>query len=683
MPAMRLLGRIAGLGLAGRVVSLACVAIVIATLVQLVALTFLMRNQSDAQRVTAIESVMATFSEISAVGIAHGHPEEYELIVRTLAGALPKGAAGLYAPDGSVLAYAGEGGEAPTLNSIRPSIEGLVRAQGRYWRTRALTHIGDGEVIGYAAYSYEPPSVFGMVGSLGWRLALVLVLAVAVIAPFTLPVARRVLSPVTELEKRIRARASDDRSELASDENDAILKPLLSAIDEAHAKSEATAARAMRLAYSDPVTRLPNRLHLMSKLDAHLNTNAPDPLYFVICDLDGFSKLNVAMGPRVADEALAMVGQRLRECADEVTEGTIVLGRVGSDQFGVLLIGASPSTCTAFMRAAGELIAAPMTLDDHRHNLSCSFGAARSPDDAIAPPDLIKKAEIALKEAKRLSGDRAVLFDDKLLEKARRRSRMEAEVRRGIERGEFVAVYQPKIYLESGALAGAEALARWQRPDGALVSPGVFIPIAEDLGLIAELGRSVLRDACFAAAKWNERGAKTRIAVNVSPVQFDEPDFVESVERILEESGLDPQLLELEITESSAVSDPDRVSRTIWPLRERGVHLAIDDFGTGHSNFASITRLPFDVFKIDQQFIRGLQNDPTAPSIVEMILAMAETLGQETVAEGIETAEQAEFLLNRACTIGQGYYFSPPLPADEFDTFVRTWQPRQNRRFVA
>jgi EAL domain-containing protein (putative c-di-GMP-specific phosphodiesterase class I) len=192
-----------------------------------------------------------------------------------------------------------------------------------------------------------------------------------------------------------------------------------------------------------------------------------------------------------------------------------------------------------------------------------------------------------------------------------------------------------------------------------------------------------MRDACFAASNWTRNGIAARIAVNVSPQQFDEPDFIQSVYQALDDSGLDPRQLELEITESAAVADPDRVARIMWPLRNRGVRLAIDDFGTGHSNFASITRLPFDVFKIDQQFVRALATDTNAPAIVEMILAMAEALGQETVAEGVETKEQADFLVRRACTIGQGYYYSPPLPAEEFDLFVRSWRPRPATKFAA
>ena len=678
---MKLLGGLSRMGLAGRVVSLACCAVIVAAIAQWVATPLLMRPELQFQRTAAVRAGLETLSAIGALDFGEDNAAQYQAILDSIGNALPGGASTLFDTEGNVVAHFDDTGSGPMPGLISAPPDHVFVANGRYAMSRPI--YVNGELRGHAGYSFQPRAMTAMMSTVIPLACLALLLVLGVIAPFMLPIARRVLKPVTDLEQRIRMRSAHDRSALASSEDDAMLKPLLSAIDEAHAKSEATAARAMRLAYSDPVTRLPNRLHLMAKLDALLNQDVASPLYFAVCDLDGFSKLNVALGPRVADEALAVVGQRLQAVFTGGDAQNVILGRLGADQFAVIATGMGADAIQSLMKKAGQVISEPMMLDDHRHNLSCSFGAAHAPNDAIAAHDLMKKAEIALKEAKRRSGNRLVLFDDKLLEKARNRSRLEAEVRRGIENGEFVAVYQPKIYLESGALAGAEALARWRRPDGALVSPGVFIPIAEELGLIAELGKSVLRDACMAAAKWKMHGRAARIAVNVSPVQFDEPDFAETVERILDEAGLDPRQLELEITESSAVRDPDRVSRIMWPLRERGVHMAIDDFGTGHSNFASITRLPFDVFKIDQQFIRGLQNDPTAPSIVEMILAMAETLGQETVAEGIETAEQAEFLLNRACTIGQGYYFSPPLPAEEFDAFIKTWQPRDLRRMVA
>ncbi len=188
------------------------------------------------------------------------------------------------------------------------------------------------------------------------------------------------------------------------------------------------------------------------------------------------------------------------------------------------------------------------------------------------------------------------------------------------------------------------------------------------------MGENILREACIEAAKWDFNGHKPRLAVNVSPLQFEDPNFVDMVNDVLTESRLPAKQLELELTETAAVDNPERVAKIMRPLRAKGVRFAIDDFGTGHSNFTTVTRLPFDVFKIDQQFVRAHGSDPHAPAIIEMILAMAEALGQETVAEGVETREHYEFLRRRACTIGQGYFFSPPLPAHEFESFVHHWR---------
>jgi EAL domain-containing protein (putative c-di-GMP-specific phosphodiesterase class I) len=378
-----------------------------------------------------------------------------------------------------------------------------------------------------------------------------------------------------------------------------------------------------------------------------------------------------------------MVAERLRTATHGLSGVGFFIGRIGADQFGIIAAGADHSAISIFLGNAERAIQDPMTVDGHSLRVTAAFGAASAPGDAANAADLMKQAEIALKEAKRAVGERRAFFDQRLIDRARARLNLEREIAEGLDRGEFVAVFQPKVRLETGELIGAEALARWRRPDGSVVSPGVFVPIAEELGLISRLGNCVMRDACFAAAEWNRNGAGLRIAVNVSPFQFGEPDFIASVQLALDESGLNPELLEMEITESAAVEDPEKVARTMWPLRNRGVRLAIDDFGTGHSNFTSITRLPFDVFKIDQQFIRALSTDPHAPAIVEMILAMAEALGLETVAEGVETREQADFLVRRACTIGQGYYYSPPLPSAEFDAFVRSWRPRPASRLAA
>ena len=669
------------LGLSGRVALIAVAAAFVAALAQWVVTPVLAQGEIKMQRQIAVTSGAVLLADVARVHAEAGHWSEVPTLVDALSNGLPDGQSAVFDADWNLLATDGAAAPLPshaTLKSLAGDPNGIFTQGDRYYAARPI--LAHGKTFGYAVYSFLPRpfvNVWLVVVALN---AVVLSLFLLAIAPLIYRLARHALKPVTDLERRIRNRDAKDKSRLADSSDDRLLKPLLTAIDEVHERSEAAMKRALALAYTDPVTRLPNRLRFLSRLDSVLA--AGGQTYLAICDLDRFRQVNVTYGPRVADLALVAVGERLRAAAT-TTSATYFLGRIGADQFGVIMPGASPETVRAFLAAAGEAIREIMTLEGHTLRVTASFGAACAPKDAATGGDLLKQAEVALKEGKRDPARSIAFFDQSLLDRARAQSRLEEEVREGIERGEFVAVFQPKVKFETGELVGAEALARWRRPDGAIVSPGVFIPIAEELGLIAKLGKQVMRDACFAAAGWNRRGIVSSVAVNVSPHQFDDPDFVSSVYQALDDSGLPAELLELEITESAAVADADRVARTMWPLRNRGVRLAIDDFGTGHSNFAAITRLPFDVFKIDQQFVRALSTDPHAPAIVEMILAMAEALGQETVAEGVETKEQADFLLRRACTIGQGYYYSPPLPADEFDAFVRSYRPRPADRFAA
>lgn len=671
------------LGLSGRVAIIAVVAAFVAALAQWVVTPFLAQEEIRYQRQTAVFAGANLLADISSIHAEAGHWAEIKKLIDALSIGMPDGQSAVFDKDWKLLAEDGSKTRMPSQKQMAAlaADRSAVLVEGeRYFAARPIQ--SNGVVYGYAVYSFQPRAFIDI-----WLLvvamnALVLSLVLLAMAPLIYRVARLALKPVTDLEKRIRMRDPKDKSKLADSSDDRLLKPLLTAIDGVHERSEAAMRRALMMAYTDPVTRLPNRLRFMSKLDAAVA--AGSGAYMVICDLDRFRQVNVTYGPRAADLALATVAERLRASASQSQTSPFFVGRIGADQFGVIFPGGDRETTARFIKTAGSAVADPMTLEGQMLRVTASFGAACAPQDASSGPDLLKQAEVALKEAKRLGGGQtSAFFDRSLLDKARAQSRLEDEVREGLERGEFVAVFQPKVKLETGELVGAEALARWRRPDGMAVSPGVFIPIAEELGLIARLGKQVMRDACFAAAGWNRKGIVSSVAVNVSPHQFDDPEFVDSVYKALDDSGLPPNLLELEITESAAVADADRVARTMWPLRNRGVRLAIDDFGTGHSNFAAITRLPFDVFKIDQQFVRALSTDPHAPAIVEMILAMAEALGQETVAEGVETKEQADFLLRRACTIGQGYYYSPPLPAVEFDAFVRSYRPRPADRFAA
>lgn len=667
-------------GLAGRVALIAIGAAVIATLAQWIATPIMAQNEVRLQQAIAASSGANLLGDVATLHAKAGHWDEIDELVDALSDGLPGGQSAVFDANWKLVAKDGAMDSLPdagALHELAANRNGILYLGDRVYAVRP---IGGDQVLGYAVFSFAPRSAINIWLAIVALNALVLVLALAVLAPFLIPIARRALKPVTDLERAIRSRDAKDKSKLAGSSDDRLLKPLLTAVDEVHDRSEAAMRRALTMAYTDPVTRLPNRLRFVSKLDAAATSN--QKLALVICDLDRFRQVNVTYGPRVADLALTTVAERLRASASQSPITSFFIGRIGADQFGILLLDAEQGVVTEFLMAAEKAIVETMALDNQQVRVSASFGVSRTPEDAQTGTDLLKLAEVALKEAKS-GATRHAFFSQNLLARAHSKSRMEDEIRQGLERGEFVAVFQPKVKLETGELVGAEALARWRRPDGAIVSPGQFIPIAEEMGVIHTLGKSVMRDACFAAAGWNQKGIISSVAVNVSPHQFDDPDFVTSVYQALDDSGLPPDLLELEITESAAVADADRVARIMWPLRNRGVRLAIDDFGTGHSNFAAITRLPFDVFKIDQQFVRALSTDPHAPAIVEMILAMAEALGQETVAEGVETKEQADFLLRRACTIGQGYYYSPPLPADEFDAFVRSYRPRPADRFAA
>jgi diguanylate cyclase (GGDEF)-like protein len=669
-------------GLAGRVAFIACGTAVAATLMQWIVTPVLLRSQFDNAQLTYASGAAQQLALIAGDDMRTGQGEDLENLVERMANPLPGGGAAIIGLDGGILAANKKGAEVARGLGLKG---GQLRQQAVLQgdaRIALYPVTKNSEPIAYAMLSIEPRTLLSTwVGILVYN-ALVFVLALTVFAFFLLPLGRKALKPVIELEKRIRQRDPKDKSKLADSSDDKVLKPLLAAIDEVHERSEAAMRRALTLAYADPVTRLPNRLRFLSKLEAMVDREGQG-VCIAICDLDGFRKINASIGPRLADSVLATIAERLRAAAGGVEGVGFFIGRTGADQFTIVAASADRSAISAFMNHADRAIQDPIMLDGHTLRVTAAFGAACAPDDAATATDLMKQAEIALKEAKRASGERRAFFDQRLIDKAKARQQLEMEISEGLDRGEFVAVFQPKVKLETGELVGAEALARWRRPDGAVVSPGKFVPVCEEMGLIGKLGRVVMRDACFAAAGWTRNGIAARIAVNVSPQQFDEPDFIQSVYQALDDSGLDPKQLELEITESAAVADPDRVARIMWPLRSRGVRLAIDDFGTGHSNFASITRLPFDVFKIDQQFVRALATDTNAPAIVEMILAMAEALGQETVAEGVETKEQADFLVRRACTIGQGYYYSPPLPAEEFDLFVRSWRPRPATKFAA
>ncbi len=548
----------------------------------------------------------------------------------------------------------------------------------------------DGRFLGHVVLrSRASASVAGSMNVSG-QSYLIALLAAVLAGLVTFVVARRLLesrSRAFDVLKTITpGKADKPLAQLALEEPEvaATLKDVLSGYDK-------TILNYRVQSIMDPTTQLATRAHFLKLVDARLKQFGERKVVLALIDINRFRRLNDTLGVAKADMVLGMVGKRLREhvqIADRTVRTAVFektpchVGRLAADQFAIVIPMADEGVAERLMQVIATVFDQPFEIGGKSIDLTATLAAATAPVDARNAPDLVKQAETALAKAKEERTTDLYFYTQRLADDAAERMHLEEDIRRGIENREFVAVFQPKIRFETGEVIGAEALARWRRPDGSVVSPGRFIPIIEDLGLISSLGISILQDACVEAAKWNRGGEPVRVAVNVSPHQFEDPDFIPSIYEALEDSKLDPELLELEITESVAVENPDKVAKIMRPLRSRGVRLAIDDFGTGHSNFTTVTRLPFDVFKIDQQFVRALSSDSHAPAIIEMILAMAETLGQETVAEGVETEDQVDFLRRRACTIGQGYHFSPPLPAHEFQSFVNHWRLNAGRRFA-
>ncbi len=523
-----------------------------------------------------------------------------------------------------------------------------------------------------------PASVFNIVVCI-----LVTMLISSAIGYVTYRITEKLLGPINTLAKEIRRLRPGQGDGLTSSVRK-VSDELADAVHDMTAKYDAIIRKTYQMSISDPLTGLINRAHFLKKTEAYILSGGERTVSVVIVDLDRFSRVNDKFGPQLADELLVMVGARLKAYLleadsamrplEQIEEAPSLLSRLAADTYAIVIPYTSQKVVEKIVEFLRFQLEKPFTLDGRLVELTAAYAAASAPQDAPNAVELMKQVDFSLKTSKHAKFKGLRFYDSSMQESAQRNLTLEDDIRRGIENKEFIPVFQPKIELETGVVIGAEALARWRRPDGAVVSPGVFVPKAEELGLIPKMGENILREACIKAAKWDFNGHKPRLAVNVSPLQFEDPNFVDMVNDVLTESRLPAKQLELELTETAAVDNPERVAKIMRPLRAKGVRFAIDDFGTGHSNFTTVTRLPFDVFKIDQQFVRAHGTDPHAPAIIEMILAMAEALGQETVAEGVETREHYEFLRRRACTIGQGYFFSPPLPAHEFESFVHHWR---------
>jgi len=492
--------------------------------------------------------------------------------------------------------------------------------------------------------------------------------------PLALLTFGRLFSPVKTLIDVANRAATGDlavRADIQSKDEFGVLAQTINTMLD---RMKANMDRARWLAYGDDLTRLANKTAFSERLKQMVDGGrAPGALFLI--DLDGFKRLNDAYGQEEGDALLRTTADRLRAVTAQFVrqlsaKGAVpapVLARLSGDEFALIAPGCISAPLAQEMASKIlDAVAQPLLAAGQPVKLTARIGISMYPHDASDSKTLLNSVNFAIDVAKDSGGGTWQFFEPSMTQNAIRRITLQNEMQRALKNREFIVYYQPKIDVRDGSIAGCEALVRWQKSPGKIISPGAFIDVAEETGLINEIGDYVLEEACKAAARWKEEGNPCSVAVNVSAVQFSRDNFSEIVNKTLSDTGLPHELLELELTESVAMTNPERLMEQVSPLRDRGVRFAIDDFGTGHSSLAYLTRLPFDVFKIDQSFVREMIEDKHARVIVQTILAMAESLGYRTVAEGVETREHFAFLQLHCCDYIQGYYFSRPLPEAEF-----------------
>jgi len=421
------------------------------------------------------------------------------------------------------------------------------------------------------------------------------------------------------------------------------------------------------LAHYDALTGLPNRLLFTDRAEqaqTHARRNKRT-LALLLIDLDHFKHINDSLGHSVGDAVLKAVSERL---GGQLEKG-ITLARLGGDEFAVLVENPQQAMQAAEL-AQGMLdgLREPFLFDGQSLFLTASIGISLFPNDALSAEQLLRNADAALFQAKNQGRESYALYTEELTAHAHRRVQLTSELRRAIAENELRVFYQPIHNLRSRRIEGVEALVRWQHPQRGMVSPGEFIPIAEQSGLIADLDNWVLTQACQQMRQWLEDGITLSfVAVNVSSRLFSRGDLDRRVSQVLIETGLAPEYLELEVTESAVMDDPEQAIDQMHRLRELGLKLSIDDFGTGYSSLLRLKRMPVQKLKIDQGFVAGLPDDEDDIAIVRAIIALAQAMGMRVLAEGIEQADQANFLLQNQCELGQGYWFARPMPAGQID----------------
>jgi diguanylate cyclase (GGDEF)-like protein/PAS domain S-box-containing protein len=424
------------------------------------------------------------------------------------------------------------------------------------------------------------------------------------------------------------------------------------------------------MAYYDVMTSLPNRRLFQDRLTQLLHAGATSMLAVVLINLDRFAQLNDAMGRHEGDALLVQIAQRLGACLPDAFN----LARIGGDTFAITLTDLSRGEDAADMlqQLVFGALDQPFELDGQEVRISTRAGLALAPGDGADAETLFKHAEAALKNAK-TSGERYLFYAPRMNAALAARMALENALQTALEERQFVMFYQPRVDLASGAIVSAEALIRWHHPERGIVGPVDFIGLAEETGLIRPIGTWVIEAVCAQQKAWHDSGAAiVPVAINLSAVQCVQAELLNTIAGTMAAHGLEQRFIEFELTETAVMSNPDEAARNLKALKALGVQLSLDDFGTGYSSLAQLKRFPFDFVKIDRSFVSGVDSNPGDKAIAAAIIAMAHSMGLKVVAEGVETEAQLTVMQTLKCDEMQGYLFSKPLPAVEFEALVRS-----------
>ena len=675
-------------GLQARAVIFTSALMALTAAVSAAILIFGAQTEGERQQIGIAHDLTEYLASRAGDVMAHGNTRVLEMMIQGSTQQRNVRAISIRDANNNVLAQTG-GSDADNAAMTQLSARALADQAVVYSRGRdgavtvAAPIVRQGQVIGVALRMWEASAYkFDAFPSLTPFLLIVACLALAAI-PLTALAVRRAIAPLDEL-----ARYAEQVGELGQaapitmrtgDE----FETLANAFNNMTGRLDASMRQIQEIAFVDPVTRLPNQDRFIREVDYFIlqNKTGQSTAAVIVIELTRLPRLLQTLDPDAARDVLRAVADRFVTAVRTVDRVVRVRGqgerqavpaRLSASEFGVLAPDlSSASDAARFAQHLNAALDQPFDWRGHKLTLGACCGVSLAPRDGQDADAAIRHARMAMAAA-HTAPARVKIYTQSLDREAVARLTLEREMRGALERNEFRAYFQPKINLRTGRIEACEALARWIRPDRTIISPGRFIPVAEESGLIGAPSDAIMREACWKAASWARAGQPTKVAVNVSALQFRSDRFADNVLRVVAHAGLAPENLELEITESVIMADPDRALRIIKPLRDAGVRLAIDDFGCGHSSLASLTKLPFDVIKIDQQFVRALERgEPRSAEIVEIILAFARTLNMEVVAEGIERREDMEFMAARGCHWIQGFLFGAAVSAPEFAELLR------------